>query len=321
MQRNPGKARRTIKIGTRGSKLALAQAMQVQDLLLENCGFANESCEIVPIKTRGDEDKSRPIRHIGGKGIFCREIESALIDRLIDIAVHSMKDMPVEQPEGLVVDCVLQREDPRDAFVSDAYGGIDALPAGAVVGTSSLRRKAQLLRLKPDVAVVDFRGNVDSRLRKLSNGDADAILLAMAGLKRLGKLDAPATPVPVESMLPAAAQGAVCIERRRGDEWTRAIASNLNDRASALQTRAERAFLAGVGGSCDLPVGALAKIEDGVLLLSGEVLRADGKDFVADTIRGSTESPEDLGYDLARAIKDAIGRDFKKWMLAASAKS
>ena len=318
MQRIPGNARRTIKIGTRGSKLALAQAVQVRDLLLENCGQAPEHCEIVPIMTRGDEDKSRPVRHIGGKGIFCREIESALIEGQIDIAVHSLKDLPVEQPKGLVVDCILKREDPRDALVSERFGGIDSLPKWAVVGTSSLRRKAQLLRLRPDLAAVNFRGNVDTRLRKLSNGDADAILLALAGLKRLGKFDAPATPVAVETMLPAAGQGAICVERRRGDDRTRAIASTLNDRSSALQIRAERAFLAGVGGSCDLPVGAFGKIEGDTLLLSGEVLRADGKDFVADSIQGSTESPEDLGYELARAIKDAIGRDIEKWMLAAT---
>ena len=315
MQRNSGNARHTVKIGTRGSKLALAQAAQVRDLLVDTCGFATENCEIIPIQTKGDEDKARPVRHIGGKGIFCREIESALMEGRIDVAVHSLKDLPVKQPEGLVVDCILKREDPRDALVSEKFGEIGSLPRGAIVGTSSLRRKAQLLRLRQDLDVVDFRGNVDTRLRKLSNGDADAILLALAGLRRLGKFDAPATPVSSETMLPAAAQGAICIERRRDDDWTGSIASNLNDRASALQIRAERAFLAGVGGSCDLPVAALARSEGDALVLSGEVLRADGTEVVADSIRGPAELPEDLGYSLARAIKDVIGPDLENWML------
>ena len=315
MQRNSGNDRRAVRIGTRGSKLALAQAEQVRDLLVDACGFAAERCEIIPIATKGDKDTARPVRHIGGKGIFCREIESALMEGRVDIAVHSLKDLPVKQPEGLVVDCILKREDPRDALVSEKFGEIDSLPEGAIVGTSSLRRKAQLLRLRPDLDVVDFRGNVDTRLRRLSNGDADAIVLALAGLKRLGKFDAPATPVPFGSMLPSAAQGAICIERRRADDWTCSIASNLNDRTSDLQIRAERAFLAGIGGSCDLPVAALAKIKGDTLVLSGEVLRTDGTDAVADSIRGPAELPEDLGYSLARAIKDVIGRDLENWML------
>lgn len=315
MQRNSGHDRRTVRIGTRGSKLALAQAEQVRDLLVDTCGFEAESCEVVQIATKGDKDTSRPVRHVGGKGIFCREIEVALMEGRVDIAVHSLKDLPVKQPEGLVVDCILEREDPRDALVSEKFGEIDSLPERAIVGTSSLRRKAQLLRLRPDLDVVNFRGNVNTRLRKLSNGDADAILLAMAGLKRLGEVDASATPVPFGSMLPAAAQGAICIERRRVDDWTRSIASKLNDRASALRIRAERAFLAGIGGSCDLPVAALAKIEGGMLVLSGEVLRVDGTDAVSDSIRGSAETPEDIGCALARNIRDVIGHDLENWML------
>lgn len=315
MKRNSGNARSKIKIGTRGSKLALAQAEQVRDLLCDTCGFVAQSCEIIPIATRGDTDKARPVRHIGGKGVFCREIESALMEGRVDIAVHSLKDLPVQQPEGLVVDCILKREDPRDALVSERFAEIDLLPEGAVVGTSSLRRKAQLLRLRPDLDVIDFRGNVDTRLRKLLNGDAHAILLACAGLKRLGKFDAPATPVPFGSMLPAAAQGAICIERRRADDWTRSIASSLNDQVSALQIRAERAFLAGIGGSCDLPVAALGTIDDGSLVLSGEVLRADGTDAVSHLMQGPVEVPEKIGYALAVVIKNEIGRDLENWML------
>ena len=228
----------------------MAQTEEARSRLLRICGCRPEELRVRVISTAGDRDQARPIDEIGGKNVFCREIEHALIEGEIDIAVHSMKDLPVTQPDGCAVDCVLPRADPRDALICKDFQRIEDLPDGSVVGTSSLRRRAQLLNRNPKLKTVGIRGNVETRLRKLENGEVDATLLAMAGLRRLGREGECAFPISVTSMLPAAAQGAICLERRADDTRTAALLSRINDRSSALRTAAERAVLAGLGGDC-----------------------------------------------------------------------
>ena len=230
-----------LKIGTRGSPLALAQANETRDRLATAFDLPFESFSIVVIKTTGDRIIDRPLKEIGGKGLFTREIEDALLSGAIDIAVHSMKDMPVDQPGGLVLDTYLPREDPRDAFISLSGGALADLPQGAQVGTSSLRRKSQLLHRRPDLTIVEFRGNVQTRLAKLADGVAAATFLAMAGLNRLGADDVPRAPIPEGQMLPAVAQGAIGIERRGDDTATAEMLSAIHDADTGTRLAAERA--------------------------------------------------------------------------------
>lgn len=234
-----------LMIGTRGSPLALAQAYETRACLMAAFGLPEGAFEIVVIKTTGDDrsmiDADRPLKEIGNKGLFTKEIEEAMLDGRIDIAVHSMKDMPVAQPEGLVLDCYLPREDVRDAFVSLKEGGLAALPEGAVVGTSSLRRKAQLLNRRPDLKIVEFRGNVQTRLKKLGDGVADATFLAMAGLNRLNMTDVPRVAIEVEEMLPAVAQGAIGIECRVDDERAASMLAAIHHTPTGQRLAAERA--------------------------------------------------------------------------------
>ena len=265
-----------IRIGTRGSPLALAQANEVRQRLMDAHGLAPEQLEIVAIRTSGDRIQDRPLAEAGGKGLFTKEIEEALIDGRIDLAVHSMKDMESALPDGLVIGAYLPREDVRDAFISAKWSGLDALPAGAVVGTSSLRRKAQLLRLRPDLSVVGLRGNVDTRLRKLEDGAADATLLACAGLRRLGLAQRITSPIAVDVMLPAVAQGAIGVEVRAGDEATAELVGALNHQPTAICVTAERAFLARLDGSCRTPIAGLAVLHGDRLGLRGQVLAPDG---------------------------------------------
>ncbi|MBN9353486.1 MAG: hydroxymethylbilane synthase, partial [Hyphomicrobium denitrificans] len=218
-----------IRIGTRGSPLALAQAHEVRDRLAKAHGLSEDAISITIIKTTGDRVTDRPLSDIGGKGLFTKEIEDALFAREIDIAVHSMKDMQTELPDGLALGAVLPREDPRDAFISLKHANISALPTGAIVGTSSLRRKSQVLSIRPDLSVIDFRGNVETRLRKLKDGVAEATFLAVAGLNRLGLSDRITAIVPSADMLPAAAQGAIGLEIRAGDKEAEAFVAPLND--------------------------------------------------------------------------------------------
>ena len=287
-----------LRIGTRGSPLALWQARAVQAALAAAVPdlAAEGAIEIVVIRTTGDRVQDRTLSEIGGKGLFTKEIEEQLAGGGIDLAVHSMKDMPTLLPEGLVIDAMLPRADPRDALVAMAPGGIEALPSGAVVGTASLRRQAQILHRRPDLRVVPFRGNVDTRLAKLADGQAAATVLALAGLLRLGK-DAAATEVlEPDAMLPAVAQGAIGIERRADDERAAALLDRIADRATVTTVAAERALLAVLDGSCRTPIAALAELDgSGNLVLRGLVATPDGSRVVTGRWSGAEADAEQLG--------------------------
>ena len=303
-----------FRIGTRGSPLALAQAHETRERLSVAHDLPLDAFEIVVIKTTGDDrsmiEADRPLKEIGNKGLFTKEIEEALLRDDIDIAVHSMKDMPVEQPAGLVLDCYLPREDVRDAFVALGGKGLSDLAPGAVVGTSSLRRKAQLLARRPDLKVVEFRGNVQTRLRKLEDGVAVATFLAMAGLNRLNMSGVPATPIEVDDMLPAIAQGAIGIERRIDDERAATFLMPLHDVETGHRLAAERAFLAALDGSCQTPIGGLATFAAGQLRLRGEILRADGSEVHRGELVGPVEDGALLGRALAKSLLEKAGPGF-----------
>ena len=299
-----------FRIGTRGSPLALAQAHETRDRLGAAFGLPQEAFEIVVIKVTGDAVQDRPLKEIGGKGLFTREIEDALLDGSIDIAVHSMKDMPVEQPEGLILDTYLPREDVRDAFVSLGGGALGDLAQGAVVGTSSLRRKAQLLARRPDLQIVEFRGNVQTRLRKLSEGVAEATFLAMAGLNRLGMADVPRQPIEPEDILPAVAQGAIGIERRLADSRAAGMLEAIHHGPTGQRLAAERAFLAALDGSCQTPIAGLAELNGGNLRLRGEILRVDGSEVISDDQTAAIEDSAALGREMARKMLEKAGPDF-----------
>ncbi len=307
----------TLKIGTRGSPLALAQAHETRDRLMAAFDLPEAAFEIVVIKTTGDDrsmiEADRPLKEIGNKGLFTREIEEQLGDGRIDLAVHSMKDMPVEQPEGLVLDCYLPREDVRDAFVSPGVARLADLEPGQVVGTSSLRRRAQLLHRRPDLTVVEFRGNVQTRLRKLSEGVADCTFLAMAGLNRLGMAKVARSPIGVDEMLPAIAQGAIGIERRLDDPRAEAMLSAIHDADTGHRLAAERAFLATLDGSCETPIAGLAVLEGDEIWLRGEVLRPDGSESLSDEGRASIFDAADLGTEIARRLLERTPRGFFDW--------
>jgi len=299
----------TFKIGTRGSPLALWQAHAVRDGLMLAFDLPVEAFEIVVIKVTGDLVQDRALKEIGGKGLFTREIEDALLAGSIDIAVHSMKDMPVLQPLGLRLDCYLPRADVRDGFVSHVARGIDDLALGAVVGSSSLRRRAQLAHRRPDLHLVEFRGNVQTRMRKLEEGVAQATFLAMAGLTRLGMADV-ARPIAVADMLPAVAQGAIGVERRLDDARAEAMLSAIHHRPTGVQLAAERAFLARLDGSCETPIAGLAVLEGDQLWLRGEILRPDGSAVIKGEARGPQSEAADLGKALAAELLAQAGTGF-----------
>ncbi|MCB1503344.1 MAG: hydroxymethylbilane synthase [Hyphomicrobiaceae bacterium] len=300
-----------IRIGTRGSPLALAQAHEVRARLMAAHGLSENDLEIAVIKTTGDRILDRPLAEVGGKGLFTKEIEDALLSRDIDLAVHSMKDMQTELPDGLVIGAVLEREDVRDAFISLAYGSLLEMPAGAVVGTSSLRRQAQVKRMRPDLEVIGFRGNVQTRLRKLEDGVAGATFLAVAGLNRLGLADRITRAVPTEEMLPAVAQAAIGIEIREGDEKTAALIAPLDHAATHTCVIAERAFLRRLEGSCRTPIGGLARLgEDGQMTFRGEILTPDGKVAHATQQMGSPADADTLGDAAARELLARAGSGF-----------
>ncbi len=302
-----------LKIGTRGSPLALAQAHETRTRLARVFALPDEAFEIVVISTTGDRVQDRPLKELGGKGLFTREIEEALLSGGIDIAVHSMKDMPVEQPAGLALDCFLPREDVRDAFVSLGEGGLADLSEGAVVGTSSLRRRAQLLNRRPDLQVVEFRGNVQTRLRKLREGVAEATFLAMAGLNRLNMADVPRVAIAPDEMLPAVAQGAIGIERRGDDTRVAEMLAAIHHAETGLRLAAERAFLAELDGSCQTPIAGLAEIGGAGLRLRGEVLRTDGSEALADEMTGAVEDGPEMGREMARKLLARAGEGFFDW--------
>lgn len=306
-----------LKIGTRGSPLALAQAYETRKRLMAAFDLPEAAFEIVVIKTTGDDAAliaaDRPLKEIGNKGLFTKEIEEQLIAGGIDIAVHSMKDMPVEQPAGLLLDTYLPREDTADAFVSLKHGGIDALPEGATVGTSSLRRKAQLLNRRPDLNIVEFRGNVQTRLRKLEEGVAEATFLALAGLNRLGMNEVPRKAIAPDEMLPAVAQGAIGIERRADDARTGDLLAAIHHAETGQRLAAERAFLAALDGSCETPIAGLATLEGGTLRLRGEILRVDGSEALADDMSGAVADGAEMGRAMAKALLDRAGVSFFDW--------
>lgn len=299
-----------LRIGTRGSALALAQAREVQRLLIAAHGFDESEIEIVVIRTTGDRIQDRPLSEAGGKGLFTKEIEEGLIDGSIDLAVHSMKDMPTVLPDGLTIAAMLPREDVRDAFISVAWPSIEALPQGAVVGSSSLRRQAQLKRMRPDLELINYRGNVETRLRKLGEGAVDATLLAVAGLKRLGLADRITATIQDDVMLPAVAQGAIGVECRFDDETTVGLLASLNDAATSLCVTAERAFLGTLEGSCRTPIAGLGRLEGGNFTFRGEILTPDGQQCHATERSGSPAAAVQLAAEAAEELLSRAGPGF-----------
>jgi len=304
---------RPLKIGTRGSPLALAQAYETRARLCAAFDLPEEAFEIIVIKTTGDLITDRPLKELGGKGLFTREIEQGLLCGAIDIAVHSMKDMPVLQPEGLLLDTYLPREDVRDALVSPAAPSLAALPAGARVGTSSLRRRAQILVSYPHLEVVEFRGNVQTRLKKLGEGVAACTFLAMAGLNRLGRSEVATAALDPAIMLPAVAQGAIGIERRANDVRAADLLAAIHHAETGQRLVAERAFLAALDGSCETPIAGLAEISGSTLRLRGEILRPDGSESLSDDQSAPVEDGATLGRAMASKLLERAGAGFFDW--------
>jgi len=302
---------RLIRIGTRGSRLALAQAHEVRDRLMAAHGIVEADVEIRIIRTTGDRIVDRPLAEAGGKGLFTKEIEEALLAGEIDVAVHSMKDMPTVLPDGLGIVAMLEREDPRDAFISPVAATFAELRQGAVVGSSSLRRGAQLLRRRPDLRIVNFRGNVETRLRKLGEGVVDATLLACAGLNRLGRAADITSVIETADMLPAVAQGAIGIEARLDDQRVGELLAPLHHRQTGCTVAAERAFLAVLDGSCRTPIAALAELDhDGRLRFRGMILTPDGTECHETERTGDPDDAEWLGEDAGLELRDRAGPHF-----------
>jgi hydroxymethylbilane synthase len=299
-----------LRIGSRGSALALVQAREVQSRLAEACGLPAERIEIKTIRTTGDMIQDRPLAEAGGKGLFTKEIEEALLAGAIDLAVHSSKDMPTVLPAGLVLSAFLPREDARDAFISRKAKTLRELPQGAVIGTASLRRQALVKRLRPDLAIVPLRGNVETRLRKIEAGDADATVLAVAGLKRLGLMAAATMVLDIDEFLPAVGQGAIGIETQADDARTRALVAKIDDPDTATALAAERAFLAVLDGSCRTPIAGYARVSDGQVRFRGMIAKTDGSAALEVLREGPVANATALGADAGRELKDRAGPDF-----------
>jgi hydroxymethylbilane synthase len=295
-----------LRIATRKSQLALWQAEHVATLLRRT--HANLDVELVPISTKGDRIQDRSLAAIGGKGLFIKELEVALAEHRADIAVHSMKDMPSDLPDEFLIGAVLPRADPRDALLSARAKRVDDLPRGARVGTSSLRRQAQLLSVRPDLRIEALRGNVDSRVRRLDNGELDAIILACAGLIRLGWESRITARLDLSACLPAVAQGIIGIECRHDDAHTRSLLQTLDDASTRTAMDAERAFAGRLGGSCQSPIAAHATLDGNSLMLEGLVAEPDGSRLLRDSIAGSAADPRVLGAQLADRVL-AAGAD------------
>jgi len=291
----------SLRIGTRGSPLALAQAREARDRLA--AVHPHMEAEIVAIHTEGDRMLNRTLAEVGGKGLFTKELEDALLDGRVDMAVHSMKDVPTWFPGGLEIAAILPREDPRDALISRDGGGLDGLPQGAVVGTAGLRRQAQILERRPDLTVIPFRGNVQTRLAKLEAGEADATLLALAGLKRLGMAHVAAEILDPEVMLPAVAQGAIGVEIRSVDARMRHLLAPIACRRTEICVTAERAFLATLDGSCRTPIAALATLSGGRLRLKGKLLSNDGRRVLGTEEEGPGNEAEAIGRQAGERIR------------------
>ena len=309
--------KKILRLGTRGSPLAIVQAEDVRKRIYAAHHGSTEyfEIEIVPIRTSGDwhpEHKERSFIELGGnKGLFTKEIEEALKSDYIDMAVHSMKDVASWLPDGLQIAAILDRIDPRDAFISHKAPTLDQLPAGAVIGTSSLRRQSQILARRPDLQVVALRGNIDTRLKKMADGIADATLLAVAGMTRLSVKDRMASILDTDIMLPAAAQGAIGIEIRRDDINMQGILARINCEKTTICVSAERAMLKFLDGSCHTPIAALAKLTaDNQVLLDGLVARPDGTAVIRHQIKGAITDSEAIGTELGRRIKSELPLDF-----------
>jgi hydroxymethylbilane synthase len=296
-----------LKIATRKSPLALWQAEHVATLL--RGVHAGLSVELMPMSTQGDRIQDRSLAAIGGKGLFIKELEVALAERRADIAVHSMKDVPAEMPQGFVIAAFLERADPRDALLCESGSTLAALPAGAKLGTSSLRRTAQILAARPDLRIEPLRGNVDTRLKRLGNGGLDAIVLACAGLARLGLESRISARLDPATMLPAVGQGAIGIECRSDDAHTRALLRALDDSATRTALAAERSFARALGGSCQSPIAGLARIEQDRLTLVGLVAEPDGSRLLRESASGASARAEQLGEELAQRLLKSGARE------------
>ena len=297
---------RRIRVGTRGSTLALAQSTWLQEQLSRHDGTLE--VELVVIKTSGDRFVDKAVSAIGGKGVFTKEIEEALLRGEIDLAVHSMKDLPAELPAGLTIAAIPKREDARDVLVTRETGTLSKLPAGAKVGTGSLRRRAQILHHRADLSMVPIRGNVDTRLRKLDDGAVDALIMAAAGLKRIGRKERITEYLPDEICVSAVAQGALGIESRE-DGWALELVTYLHDAGTGVEIDAERSLLKRLGGSCDIPIGARARMEAEQLKMIGVVASADGKALCRGEVTGSLSDAVALGRRLAeQLLKDGADR-------------
>jgi len=289
-----------LRIGTRGSKLALWQAKWVQKAIEQQ--WPEITTELLIIKTTGDKITDVPLAKVGGKGLFVKEIEEALMDCRVDLAVHSMKDMPAQLPHGLCISAVPERENPLDALITHKNIPLDMLPRGARVGTSSLRRSSQLLHQRPDLKIEPLRGNLDPRLKKLNSGNLDAIVLAPAGLKRLGLDHLITSILPPDTMLPAVGQGALCIESRTNDGPTSQVLTGLDHAATHLTVMAERAFLHRLEGGCQVPIAAFATIEKEQLDLTGLVAELDGGRLIKSNVSGPCDQAASLGNKLAETL-------------------
>ncbi len=296
-----------LRLGTRKSKLALIQSNWVKQEIEKR--FPDVQVELVKVTTKGDKILDVPLARVGGKGLFVKEIEEALLDGRIDFAVHSLKDVPTELPKGLEVSVFPEREDPRDALIARSGKGLMELPPGAKVGTSSLRRMAQLRAVRPDLVIESLRGNLDTRLNKLDEGHFDAIILAAAGLKRMGLSGRITEIISPEVLLPAIGQGALGIELRSEDRGTKRILSSLSHEETTIRVRAERAFLARLEGGCQVPIGAYATIEGNELTLEGLIGDEDGKKILRMKKMGSVDDPESIGDELGKEMLDAGGKE------------
>lgn len=299
-----------LRIGTRGSPLALVQAHMVQEQIAAALGVAKNAIELVVIRTSGDRIQDRPLSEVGGKGLFTKEIEEALLDNRVDLAVHSSKDMPTISQPGLALTACLEREDPRDVFISHKAKRLQDLPQGATLGTASLRRQAVAKRLRPDLNVVPLRGNVETRLRKLDDGEADATLLALAGLKRLGLTRHATAIMSVDEFLPAVGQGAIGIEARADDARTREALVQINHEASFTALACERAFLAELDGSCKTPIAGHAVIAGDSVQFRGLIARPDGKAAHDISGNGHARDATAIGAEAARELKRIAGPHF-----------
>ncbi len=311
MAQSPRKAA-NLRIGTRGSPLALAQTSMVRDALASAHGLDVAGIEIVVIRTSGDRIQDRPLADAGGKGLFTKEIEDALLAGEVDLAVHSAKDLTTWLPPGLIVAACLPREDARDAFISRKAADLSALPKGATLGTASLRRAAQAKRLRADLTIVPLRGNVETRLRKLDEGGMDATILALAGLKRLGRAEAATAILETDYFLPAAGQGAIALQARESDEPTREALAAINHPATIIALVAERAFLAMLDGSCRTPIAGHAVVSNDRLQLRGMIIRPDGSEAHETVREGHVREAAALGADAGRELKSRGGADFFK---------